>query len=85
MGLGLLAFALAQVRRLALGVLEPRLGPQLALGLYLLMHLGYLVASALVAASGLVNAVVPYLTFTPPVTYLRFVQMRAERGAVDHG
>jgi hypothetical protein len=66
MGLGLLAFALAQVRRLALGVLEPRLGPQLALGLYLLMHLGY-------------------LTFTPPVTYLRFVQMRAERGAVDHG
>jgi hypothetical protein len=46
---------------------------------------GSLVASVLVSASGLVNAVVPYLTFTPPAAYLRFVQTRAERGAVDHG
>ena len=52
-------------------------------GLYLqgvTLMSGSLLASALVAASGLVNAVVPYLTFTPPVAYLRFVQMRAERG-----
>ena len=46
---------------------------------------GSLVASALVVASGLVNAVAPYLTFTPPAAYLRFVQVRAERGAGDHG
>lgn len=45
---------------------------------------GSLVASALVAASGLVNAAGPYLTFSPPAAYLRLVQMRAERAAVDH-
>ena len=44
MGLGLLAFALAQVSRLVLGGLEPLLAPEFALGTYLLMHLGYLVA-----------------------------------------
>jgi len=57
-------------------------------GLYLqglTLMSGSLVASVLVAASGLVNAVVPYLTFTPPAAYLRFVQVRAQRGAVDHG
>jgi hypothetical protein len=57
-------------------------------GLYLrgvTLMSGSLVASALVTTSGLVNAVVPYLAFTPPIAYLRFVRVRAERGAVDHG
>ena len=43
-----------------------------------------LAASALVTVSGLVNAVVTCLTFTPPTAYLRFIQMRAERSGVGH-
>ena len=38
-----------------------------------------LVASALDTISGLVMAVVPWLTFAPPGACLRFVQQRAER------
>ena len=41
-GLGLSAFALAQVGRLALGGLGARLGPELALGVYVFMEISYL-------------------------------------------
>jgi len=43
MGLGLLAFALAQASRLVLGLLGTRLGPELSLGIYLFMQLNYTV------------------------------------------
>ena len=43
-----------------------------------------LAASALVTVSGLVNAVVPCLTFTPPAAYLRFIQRRAVHRGVGH-
>jgi hypothetical protein len=54
----------------------------LLLGLYLqgITLMGNsLAASVLVTVSGLVMAVVPWLTFAPPGAYLRFVQRRAER------
>jgi hypothetical protein len=38
-----------------------------------------IVASVVVALSSLLFAVVPCLTFAPPVVYLRLVQRRAER------
>ena len=41
MGLGLSAFALAQLSRLVLSGLEDRLGPELMLGGYALMQAGY--------------------------------------------
>jgi hypothetical protein len=44
MGVGLFAFALAQASRLAFGGFGARLGPELALGVYVSMQLGYLVA-----------------------------------------
>lgn len=53
----------------------------LLLGLYLqgITLMGNsLAASVLVTVSGLVMAVVPWLTFAPPGAYLRFVQQRAE-------
>ena len=53
----------------------------LLLGLYLqgITLLGNsLAASVLVTVSGVVMAVVPWLTFAPPGVYLRFVQQRAD-------
>lgn len=44
MGVGLFAFALAQATRLAFGGLGARLGAELALGVYVSMQLGYLIA-----------------------------------------
>jgi len=57
----------------------------LLLGLYLqgITLMGdSLAASVLVTLSGVVMAVVPWLTFAPPSAYLRFVQRRAERSGI---
>jgi hypothetical protein len=54
----------------------------LLLGLYLqgkTLIENSLAASVVATASGLVMAVVPWLTFAPPGAYLRFVERRAER------
>ena len=55
------------------------------LGLYLngmTLMTNSVAASVVATLSGLVFAVVPCLSFTPPVAYLRFIQKRAERRGV---